>query len=95
MTGGTKHESLPRPSSLATSKYKYGHLMHVETYPNGGATVCHMYEDEIKHLSPEQREEIAREFLDVSTLKFDSNFFGKELSILGFFFKWKRILKFQ
>ena len=65
---GAKHEALPRPPSLARSslsKYKYGHLMHIETYPNGGASVCHMYEDEMKHLTPQEREEAALEFLEV------------------------------
>ncbi|CAL4141488.1 unnamed protein product, partial [Meganyctiphanes norvegica] len=47
-----------------TEKYKYGKYMHVETYPNGDATVMHMYEDEIAHLTLEERDELAIEYLD-------------------------------
>ena len=54
------------PYLMDMARYKYGSLMHVETYPNGNATVCHMYEDEMTHLTPEEREEAAREFLEVS-----------------------------
>ncbi|KAK7078247.1 hypothetical protein SK128_014929 [Halocaridina rubra] len=66
---GTKHISLPRPPSNGKpglEKYKYGQYMHVETYANGDATVVHMYQDEINHLSREEQEELAVEFLDVS-----------------------------
>lgn len=62
---------LPRPKVFANDeleKYKFGHLMHIEVYPNGGAKVCHMYEDELTHLTAEERELAAREFLEVRFL---------------------------
>ena len=37
----------PMPSLAGSSKYKYGALMRVETYPNGGAKVLHMWQQEI------------------------------------------------
>ncbi|KAF2366750.1 hypothetical protein FHG87_002481 [Trinorchestia longiramus] len=58
-----KRPNLPRPKTLR-SGLKYGHLIHIETYPNGEASVCHMYEDEMKHLTPQEKEEAAREFLE-------------------------------
>uniref|UniRef100_A0A6A7FYW2 Round spermatid basic protein 1 n=1 Tax=Hirondellea gigas TaxID=1518452 RepID=A0A6A7FYW2_9CRUS len=67
---GIKHESLPRSLNLITAKptlekYKYGHLMHIETYPNGDATICHMYEDEMSNLTDEEKQEAALEFFEV------------------------------
>ncbi|XP_071522461.1 uncharacterized protein [Panulirus ornatus] len=65
---GTKHISLPRPPSHGKpglEKYKYGQYMHVETYPNGDATVVHMYQEEIDTLSKEEQDELAAEFLEV------------------------------
>ncbi|XP_076042961.1 uncharacterized protein LOC143026447 [Oratosquilla oratoria] len=65
---GSKHISLARPpchGKPGLEKYKYGHFMHIETYPNGEATIVHMYQDEIGHLSDEEMEELAKEFLEV------------------------------
>ena len=64
----------PMPSLAGSSRYKYGALMRVETYPNGGAKVLHMWQDEISAVSAalakgcgEAREkiesEVAAEFL--------------------------------
>ncbi len=39
--------------------------MRVETYPNGGGKVLHMWQDEIKHLEEEKLEEVAKEFIEV------------------------------
>ncbi|XP_050477196.1 uncharacterized protein LOC126867097 [Bombus huntii] len=44
---------------------KYKKFIHIETYPNGGATVVHMYQDEIDTLSHEQLEELAQEYFKV------------------------------
>ncbi|KAL6430499.1 hypothetical protein ACFW04_007832 [Cataglyphis niger] len=44
---------------------KYKKFIHIETYPNGGATVVHMYQDEIESLSREQMEELAQEYFKV------------------------------
>lgn len=44
---------------------KYKKYIHIETYPNGGATVVHMYQDEIDTLSREQIEELAQEYFKV------------------------------
>ena len=44
---------------------KYGSLMHVETHPNGGASVLHAFEDELSALSPRELSEFVREFFHV------------------------------
>ena len=41
----------PMPSLAGSSKYRYGALMRVETYPNGGAKVLHMWQEEISAVS--------------------------------------------
>lgn len=46
---------------------KYKKYIHIETYPNGGATVVHMYQDEIDNLSREQIEELAQEYFKVKS----------------------------
>lgn len=46
---------------------KYKKFINIETYPNGGATVVHMYQDEIDTLTKEQVEELAQEFFKVSS----------------------------
>ncbi len=69
--------SLANPCpALSSSKYKYGSLMKVETYPNGGGKTLHMWQSEVSAASEalakgcletkEQIEtEIAEEFLKV------------------------------
>ncbi|KAK4311543.1 hypothetical protein Pmani_016959 [Petrolisthes manimaculis] len=62
------HVSLPRPPTHGKpglERYKYGRYMHVETYPNGDASVVHMYQDELDALSPEEQDQLAAEFLEV------------------------------
>lgn len=44
---------------------KYKDFIHIETYPNGGATVVHMYQDEIDSLNSEQMEELVQEYFKV------------------------------
>lgn len=36
--------------------------IHIDTHPNGGASVVHMYQEEIEHLDKEQSHELARSF---------------------------------
>ncbi|KAK8722411.1 hypothetical protein OTU49_012212 [Cherax quadricarinatus] len=74
---GSKHISLPRPpcnGKPGLDKYKYANYMHVETYPNGDATVVHMYQEEIEPLSKEEQEELAAEFLEVVFSEDDNGF---------------------
>lgn len=52
---------------------KYKDYIHVETYPNGGASVVHMYQDEIDALTSEQLEELAQEYFKVSHFIFLDN----------------------
>jgi len=54
----------PCPSLEGSVKYKYGHLMRIETYPNGGGEVLHMWHDEIRHMSDAEQEEVAHEFIE-------------------------------
>lgn len=44
---------------------KYKKFIHIETYPNGGATVVHMFQDEIGSLTNEQMQELAQEYFKV------------------------------
>lgn len=44
---------------------KYGQYFEVEVYPNGGASVVHLYQDEIQNLSPDEMEELVNEFFEV------------------------------
>ena len=41
---------------------KYGGLVHVETHPNGGASVIHSYQDELDLLTPEQMEHFTKDY---------------------------------
>lgn len=45
---------------------KYGHLMRCEVYPNGGATVIHMEQEQIQHLSKREMDELVDEYFRVS-----------------------------
>ncbi|XP_055710673.1 lysine-specific demethylase RSBN1L isoform X2 [Phlebotomus papatasi] len=44
---------------------KYGKYFRRETHPNGGASVVHMYQDEIDALSPSRMTELVDEFFSV------------------------------
>ena len=66
-----------RSLSGGRGKYKFAHLMRVETYPNGGGKVLHMWQDEIdalaRQISDEKArnvalERIAEEFLQVTII---------------------------
>lgn len=40
----------------------YQHLVHVEQHPNGGATVVHLYQEELSSLSSGQVQQLADVF---------------------------------
>ncbi|XP_037957135.1 uncharacterized protein LOC119687052 [Teleopsis dalmanni] len=44
---------------------KYGRFFQIEVHPNGGASVVHMYQDEIQDLTPEETDELVNEFFSV------------------------------
>lgn len=65
----TKHTALPRPVPLSQTGpecLKYNRFIRIETYPNGGASVVHMYQDEIQSLSATELEELVTEYFKVS-----------------------------
>ncbi|XP_069141519.1 lysine-specific demethylase 9-like isoform X2 [Argopecten irradians] len=51
-------------SNLPFSNSKYKNFMHIEKYSNGGALVLHVYQDEINHLSKEERVELVKDYFD-------------------------------
>ncbi|EDX05423.1 uncharacterized protein LOC6732724 isoform X2 [Drosophila simulans] len=58
----------PRPNRKAPAgleNLKYGCYFQVEQYPNGGASIVHLYQHEIDALSPEEMEELVDEFFEV------------------------------
>ncbi|XP_063991324.1 uncharacterized protein LOC135169867 [Diachasmimorpha longicaudata] len=59
----TLSKSMSKSDQLEGLKYR--RFIHIETYPNGGATVVHMYQDEIDVLSKEEIDELAHEFFKV------------------------------
>ncbi|XP_069693273.1 uncharacterized protein [Periplaneta americana] len=64
----TKHFSLPRPlpyTQPGLEQLKYGRFIRIETYANGGATIVHMYQDEIDCLNKDEMEELAQEYFKV------------------------------
>ena len=57
---------MANPMNNLSGKYKYGHLFHVERYPNGGGLVLHMWQDDLKEMDEKEVEEVAKEFLKVN-----------------------------
>lgn len=53
------------PVSNGMDHLKYGRYMRVDTYPNGGASVVHMHQDELNHFSPSELADCAKEFFEV------------------------------
>jgi lysine-specific demethylase 9 len=47
------------------SYLKYGRFYHVEVHPNGGASIVHMYQDELDKLSQEEMVELVDEFFEL------------------------------
>ena len=56
-----------RPVVINTnmSYLKYGRFYHIEVHPNGGASIVHMYQDELDTLKPEEMEELVNEFFEL------------------------------
>lgn len=65
---------------LSRSSFRFGHLMHVEVHPNGGAQVLHSYMDEINSLSKERRQEFSRDFFKYA---FHEEVEGKARFVMG------------
>lgn len=55
------HKSIP----VGLEHFKYGQYFEVEVYPNGGASVVHLYQDELKILSSDELEELVNEFFEI------------------------------
>ena len=47
------------------SNLKYERFFHIELHSNGGASVVHMYQDELNSLPPEEMEELVDEYFSV------------------------------
>lgn len=62
-------QSLPpapnRKAPAGLENLKYGHLIQVEQYPNGGASVVHLYQHEIDALPPDEMQQLVDEFFSV------------------------------
>lgn len=56
------------------SYLKYGRFYHIEVHPNGGASVVHMYQDELNVLSQEEMNELAEEFFELVFSEDESGF---------------------
>lgn len=55
---------IPRlPQANHFKNLKYGKYIRLEVYPNGGASLLHLYWDEISHLREKELSELAKEFL--------------------------------
>jgi lysine-specific demethylase 9 len=44
---------------------KYGRFYHIEVHPNGGASIVHMYQDELDTLSKDELDELVNEFFEL------------------------------
>lgn len=66
-----------RPVVIDTnlSYLKYGRFYHIEVHPNGGASIIHMYQDELDTLTPQQMTELVDEFFEL-TFSEDENGFA-------------------
>jgi len=64
-------QSLPPPSAInrkppaGLENLKYGQYFQVEQYPNGGASVVHLYQHEIDALPPDEMDQLVDEFFSV------------------------------
>lgn len=56
-----------RPINIGTnlSYLKFGRFYHIEVHPNGGASIVHMYQDELDTLKPEEMNELVEEFFEL------------------------------
>lgn len=53
---------------------KYGKFYHIEVHPNGGASIVHMYQDELDSLNEEELDELANEFFELVFSEDENNF---------------------
>ena len=53
---------------------KYGKFMRIEYHPNGGASVVHMYQDEISVLNEKEMDELVDEFFQVCMAEDEEGF---------------------
>ncbi|XP_066284391.1 lysine-specific demethylase RSBN1L-like [Branchiostoma lanceolatum] len=59
------NERLIRSSTASWDRpLEFANLIHIDTHTNGGASVVHSYSDEISHLSKDEMDKFAREFLE-------------------------------
>ncbi|XP_068150532.1 lysine-specific demethylase 9 [Drosophila tropicalis] len=62
-------QSLPptpnRQAPVGLEHLKYGKYIQVEQYPNGGASIVHLYQHEIDALPPDEMDELVDEFFSV------------------------------
>lgn len=59
---------------------KYGRFFHIEVHSNGGASIVHMYQDEINSLSESEMDELTEEFFRVT---FSENEEGFAYHVMG------------
>lgn len=77
----SEHSLAMAPCAHSGVEYlKYGHLMRCEIYPNGGATVIHMEQEQIQHLSKREMDELVDEYFKV-VFKEDEN--GHAFNVMG------------
>ncbi|CAH1393069.1 unnamed protein product [Nezara viridula] len=69
--------SVPHPG---LENLKYNNFMKVEVYPNGGASVVHMFQDEIDSLPKSEIPELAKEFFKVVFAEDD---YGSAYHVMG------------
>ncbi|XP_066900769.1 lysine-specific demethylase RSBN1L [Halyomorpha halys] len=69
--------SVPHPG---LENMKYSNFMKVEVYPNGGASVVHMFQDEIDSLPKSEIPELAKEFFKVVFAEDD---YGSAYHVMG------------
>lgn len=82
-SGASRIGTVNRLANVNPDEYKhlkYGKYFKRETHPNGGASVVHMYQDEIQHLPEDQFNELVDEFFSV-VFEEDKN--GYALNVMG------------
>ena len=65
---------------FVTPNSKFGQYMHIETHPNGGASVVHSYLEELQHLSAKELNEFAQEYFRIV---FSEDFSGAANHVMG------------
>ncbi|XP_059619398.1 lysine-specific demethylase RSBN1L [Phlebotomus argentipes] len=84
-TTPTRISTTNRDANCNRSEYahlKYGKFFRREIHPNGGASVVHMYQDEIDHLSPTKMTELVDEFFSVVFAEDDNGFAHNVMGIV-------------